>query len=882
MSSSHKRKNSHLFLQRKNSSSFNMEDIELNELGSDTHPVDNPRNVIESPLSSSTQQEYGNPNNSSTLRSRGFKGSWRKYRSLLLFTSGIVIILLLFFVPFHIVRSTAVLRENAEYRYRTRSFNVDNVLNGDFSYFEKNFHFIEPAPEKVKTHEEDPGLYLTVQENGNDDYTILAKSLYDKNFAKKLGDSKFQYQGKEYVIQKARVSYRLDKVIFATDLEPEFRHSSHGLYWICDVETGQILPISPFPSLSLTPISYAHFSPNFNFAYFVYENDLYIQNVYAKNYADKLTTDGSTNILNGKPDWIYEEEVLADEKAVWWCPDDSKLIFAKFDDSDVNTYSFPKYINNDNRFPRLEEIKYPKPGSFNPKIALYMVDLTSGVILAINPMESTEGEWGEDYILYDASWIGPKAFLFKISDRSSQKLITRVYDMEDNSIKTAYILDFNKFNGWVEKTKNIMPLPPKDEQGRPSYGYLDILPDKNGFNHIFYFANFSDTNGVQITNGDWEVANKGIVGYEYETNTVFFLANMNGPMTQRLYSVVINETSTMSRQDPNKKYDFYEFNLSPSCRYAVSKKLGPDIPVMIAGDLLDVLDADTAQDNDVLRLTDDTDLKNSLKRYDLPVTSYKSMVLDDGTEVNYVEIKPPFIDSKRKVPVLVESYAGPGSQSYFTKFNVFFQQAVSSGLNAIVILVEPRGTGGKGWKFKSWAKNKIGYWEPRDITEVTKKFLELNEQFVDKERVAIWGWSYGGFAALKTIEYDAGQTFNYAMAVAPVTNWTYYDSIYTERYMGLPKDNIKGYSDLATIKDFKLFEKIKKLFVIHGTADDNVHIQNSYEFVDHLNSLGIKNYDMHIFPDSDHSIHFHNARKIVFTKLYQWLKDAFDGRYIDQ
>ncbi|CAR28546.1 hypothetical protein ZYGR_0S01790 [Zygosaccharomyces rouxii] len=880
MSSSHKRKNSHLFLQRKNSSSFNMEDIELDQFPNDMNHIDNARIVVDPPPSPSTQ-ENGNAANIS-LRSRGIMGSWKRYRVRLMLFLGILITLLLFLVPFYIVKSTADLQKNAENRFRTRSFDIDNVLNGDFSYFEKSFHFIQPPPETVKYHEEDPGLYLSLQEDDNNDYTILAKQLYDSNFAEPLGTNKFEYESKEYVVQKVKVSYRLDRTIFATDLKAEFRHSSHGLYWIHDVETGQILPISPHPSLLLTPVSYAHFSPNFNFVYFVHDNDLYIQSLYTKNPARRLTHGGSFNILHGKPDWIYEEEVLADEKAVWWCPDDSKLIFAKFDDSEVNTYSFPKYINNGNMFPQLEEIKYPKPGSFNPKVELYMLDLNSGLIALINAMESAEGNWGEDYILYDASWVGPNAFLFKISDRSSQKLIVRIYDTKNNTIKTMYTLDFKKFDGWVEKARNVVPVPPMEEKGRPEYGYLDILPDENGFNHIFYFARFSDTKGQQITKGNWEVRNQGIVGYEYETHSVFFLSNMVGTMAQHLYTVTINSGSPgeiKTLQNPDKKEDFYEFELSPSCRYALARKLGSSVPVTIAGDLFDVLDADTAKDNNVIRLTDDNDLQKSLKRYDLPVTSYKSMVLDDGTEVNYVEIKPPFLDSKKKYPVLVESYAGPGSQSYFTKFNVFFQQAVSSGLHAIVLLVEPRGTGGKGWKFKSWAKNKIGYWEPRDITEVTRQFITLNHQFVDKERVAIWGWSYGGFAALKTIEYDAGQTFNYAMAVAPVTNWTYYDSIYTERYMGLPKENIQGYSDRASIRDFKSFEKIEKLLVIHGTADDNVHIQNSYEFVDHLNSLGIKNYDMHIFPDSDHTIHFHNAQKVVFTKLYQWLKDAFAGHF---
>lgn len=854
-----------------------MENIELTQFPDNLNNAEGSSIVVDPPSPSAQENGYTN-----SLRSRGILGSWKRYRARFILCLFLILALIIFVVPFRIVKSTADLQKHAANRFEARSFNIDNVLNGDFSYSEKAFHFIQPPPETVKSHEEDPGFYLALREDGDSGYTLLAKQLYDKNFVKELGQNKFRFEGREYVVQKARVSYRLDRLILGTNMSSEFRHSSRGLYWIYDVETSKIWPISPYPSLELTLISYAYFSPNYNFAYFVHDNDLYIQSLYTKSYADKLSSGGSVNTFYGKPDWIYEEEVLADEKAVWWCPDDSKLVFAKFDDSEVNSYSFPKYLIPEHRYPQMQEIKYPKPGSSNPKVELYLFDSKSRVISLINTMDSAEGDWDQDYILYEASWIGPQAFLFKIADRSSQKLIVRLYDSENSSIRTLYTVDAERFNGWIEKSRNVFPLPPSQARDTPEYGYLDVLPDESGYNHIFYFPEYTDTEGIQITRGNWEVANTGLLGYEYDSNSIFFLANMVGPMAQHLYSKPLNgedPTQVKTLQNPEKKDQFYEFELSASCRYAVAKKLGSGVPITIAGDLLDVLDADTTNNNDVLRLTDDSYLQKSLTRYDLPITSYKSMVLDDGVEVNYVEIKPPFLDSTKKYPVLVESYAGPGSQSYFTKFNVFFQQAVSSGLHSIVLLIEPRGTGGKGWKFKSWAKNKIGYWEPRDVTEVTKKFIKLNEPFVDKERVAIWGWSYGGFAALKTIEYDAGQTFNYAMAVAPVTNWTYYDSIYTERYMGTPKENPQGYNEFAVVKNFRSFKKIRKLLVVHGTADDNVHIQNSYEFVDHLNSLGINNYDMHIFPDSDHTIHFHNAQTIVFTKLYQWLKDAFSGHF---
>ena len=210
-------------------------------------------------------------------------------------------------------------------------------------------------------------------------------------------------------------------------------------------------------------------------------------------------------------------------------------------------------------------------------------------------------------------------------------------------------------------------------------------------------------------------------------------------------------------------------------RYAVSKKLGPGPPVKVAGPLTEVLDLANVNGDSVVQLTRDRKFKETIKNYDLPITSYKSMVLSDGIEVNYIEIKPANLDPKKKYPILVNIYGGPGSQSFTTKSSLAFEQSVASGLDVIILQIEPRGTGGKGWSFRSWARGKLGFWEPRDIIEVTKKFLQKNKPHIDENKVAIWGWSYGGFVSLKTVELDNGETFKYSMAVAPVTNWTLYD-----------------------------------------------------------------------------------------------------------
>lgn len=759
-------------------------------------------------------------------------------------------------------------------------FTIDDVLNGDFLNDETTFRFVRP-PGLIQEQDSDPGLYLTTETDSEAKTRFIARQLYHVDFKEDLGANQFSYEGSHYTVESVKVNHRLDRMILGTELQPEFRHSSNGYYFIRDTEMGTVKPITPLESGKLARISYAHFSPNYNYIYFVYGNNLYIQSVYSSGTPKQITVDGSADILNGKPDWVYEEEILASEQAVWWSPDDAKLIFAKFNDTNVQSYRLSKFTSDTN-YPPSTEIKYPRPGTANPEVELYMFDMTEGVLYMLNKLNLNDDESGTvDTILYDADWLNADSFMFKITDRSSKEMSVKVYNAKLNTLKNTRSINSDAYGGWIEKTKKVLPIPPNEAKDRKVPGYVDVQVDDNGFNHLFYFTSDTSSEGLQITQGNWEITGDGIVGYEYETDTIYFTANHIGSMSQHLYAVSLDpqtEAHLMVLQDPTR-HDFYDFQLSSSGRYALMKMLGPDAPFTAAGTLSEVLDHKKINKEHSVILTDNESLEKTLEKYSLPSKSFKSLLTEDGATLDYVEIKPAHMDPKKKYPVLVSVYGGPGSRTYTRKFSVFFEQAVASGLDAVVLEIEPRSAGGQGWKYKSMAKEKLGYWEPRDIAYVTRTFIQHNEANIDKERVAIWGWSYGGYTSLKTIEYDQGETFKYMMAVAPVTNWTLYNSFYTERYMDQPSENPIGYSDIAVVKDLEPFSKLERFAVMHGTADDNVHIQNTYQFVDKLNIQGIKNYDMHIFPDSDHSIRHHNAQRIIFERLYTWLGDAFSGRF---
>jgi dipeptidyl aminopeptidase len=274
-------------------------------------------------------------------------------------------------------------------------------------------------------------------------------------------------------------------------------------------------------------------------------------------------------------------------------------------------------------------------------------------------------------------------------------------------------------------------------------------------------------------------------------------------------------------------------------------------------------------------LEDNRALASMASSHELPHKIYQNVTIDNYT-LQVVERRPPHFDPEKQYPVLFYLYGGPGSQQVSRRFQVDFQSYIASSLGYIVVTVDGRGTGFIGRKARTIVRNELGKYEARDQIETAK--IWAAKPYVDASRMAIWGWSYGGFMTLKVLEQDAGQTFRYGMAVAPVTDWRFYDSIYTERYMRTPQHNPDGY-DRTAISNVTAIAQNVRFLIMHGVADDNVHMQNTLTLLDKFDLAGIENYDVHFFPDSDHSIFFHNANHIVYDKLSKWLVNAFNGEW---
>ena len=333
----------------------------------------------------------------------------------------------------------------------------------------------------------------------------------------------------------------------------------------------------------------------------------------------------------------------------------------------------------------------------------------------------------------------------------------------------------------------------------------------------------------------------------------------------------------------------YDITFSSNCKYALLTYEGPGIPFQKIIELNPSKSDDKVIGNKIGKtlyyLEKNKILENKLKSFSIPKKTFKELNLgkdDNGNDfiVNAIEILPDGFNEtlKNYYPLFFSPYGGPNSQQVIQKFSIGFNEIIASQLNAIVVVVDGRGTGYKGVSFRSLVRGNLGEYEA--IDQINTAALYFKKEYVDCDKVAIFGWSYGGYLTLKTLERDAGKTFKYGLSVAPVTDWRLYDSVYTERYMYTPQENLDGYKK-SSVNNVTSIGQARRFLLIHGTGDDNVHFQHSLVFLDQLNQANIENYDIHIFPDSDHAIRYHNANVIVYDKLLDWTKNAFTGKFLD-
>ena len=591
--------------------------------------------------------------------------------------------------------------------------------------------------------------------------------------------------------------------------EPIYRHSYTTDYYLKDADG--LRPILT----DLSDTRDASFSPDGRTIAFSSGNNLYLYDIVGDSVRP-ITTDGAWNrIINGTTDWVYEEE-CAFTKAYAFSPDGQKIAYLRFDESLVPVFEMMRYDGK--LYNEAYSFKYPKAGDANSVVDLYVHDLKTG--------ETERVDVGPDrgqYIL-QPEWTPDGRLCFQRMNRR-QNHFEAVLCNPDGTQQVIYDERSPKYVDHLNKTFYFL------EDGRR---FIVREETSTGYMHLYLYG---IGQGVlhPITQGEWEVTD--FVGLRGDK--VYYISTESSPLKRDLYRVGL-DGKHKERLTPGDGY----YSIYPSADLSYYICEGGDSSAPGRTDVFN------AAGKRVRTLYDNAPLKEALAEAGLPVREFFTFTTERGDELNGYMLKPLDFDPAKRYPVLLTQYSGPGSQQVAEGWGPDWEDAlVTHGY--IVVCVDPRGTGYRGEEFKKLTYGNLGRLEVED--QISTARYMARQSYVDPARIGIYGWSYGGFMALGCAFRGEG-LFKMAIAVAPVTSWRYYDSIYTENFNGLPDDYPKGYDDNSPVNLAHLFrDDSTRLLIVHGTADDNVHFQNTMEMARALNKLG-KQYDMMVYPDQNHSM----------------------------
>jgi dipeptidyl-peptidase-4 len=602
-----------------------------------------------------------------------------------------------------------------------------------------------------------------------------------------------------------------NKILFPTDEEPIYRHSSKANYYFYDLTTGKLTFLSKAGKQRL-----ATFSPDGTKIAFVRDNNLFMVDI-PTGKEQQITTDGKINeIINGATDWVYEEE-FEFSQAFFWSPDSKKIAYYRFDESNVKEYQLTYYGD---LYPEQYKYKYPKPGEDNSKISIFVWNADSG--------KSTRVDIGQEQDIYipRVKWTeDPNVLAFYRMNRHQNKLELLLSDAVSGTSHVIY----------SEENKTYIEINDHWHFLKNNSGFL-LTSEKDGFRHIYLYT-MEGKLIRQLTSGKWEVTD--IAGIDEQNNKLYYVSTEVSPLERNVYSIGL-DGKKKTCLIPKKGYNVPEF--SSKCIYFINRWSDINTPPVSTVCKSDGTEIRTIQDN--------AKLKETLKDYGYSKAEFFTFQTADGIDLNGWMLKPAGFDSLKKYPVLFTIYGGPGSQTVMNLWGMVSSWDQLLAQNGIILVsVDNRGTGGRGEGFKKCTYLELGKYETLDQIEAAKYLGSLS--FVDKDRIGMWGWSFGGYMTLSCLTIGADY-FKMGVAVAPVTNWKYYDNIYTERFMQTPKENSQGYESNSPINHAS--EMKGKLLIIHGMADDNVHTQNSIDFITALVAAN-KQFDMQFYPNSNHGIY---------------------------
>lgn len=611
------------------------------------------------------------------------------------------------------------------------------------------------------------------------------------------------------------------------ETEPIYRRSYKAAVYDYDVRRNYIKPITDSKEKVMIPT----FSPDGRMCAFVKDNNIWIRK-FDFDTEVQVTKDGALNkILNGTTDWVYEEE-FAVTNLMAWSPDSEYLAYVRTDETEVPEYSMQVY--GDGLYPSYYNFKYPKAGQKNSTVSVkaYSVQTRDTKHLDV-PMD------GDGYI--------PRITF----TRNASQLAVMTLNRHQNIFNMYYVNPKSGVSRLILREENECYV---DSEWLSSIHFLSngftYVSEQDGYAHIYLYS----PTGVlqkQITQGNWDVTR--LIGYDEATKNTYYESAEESPLRRAVYK--IDAKGVKTRLTPEEGTNSAAF--SANYAYFVNRYSNANTPMRIT--------VNETKSRKVLRtLQDNAELRERLAQYRFGKKEFFTLTTKSGFELNAWMVKPANFDESKKYPVMMTQYSGPNSQQVLDSYSFDWEQYLAAN-GIIVVCVDGRGTGARGEAFRKCTYLRMGEKESQDQVEAAQALGQY--PYVDAGRMAIWGWSFGGYNTLMALSVGHG-TFKVGIAVAPPTDWKYYDTVYTERYMRTPQENFDGYAATSPLKKVKDLEG--KLLLIHGTADDNVHFMQSMEYAEALVQAG-KQFDMHVYKDRNHGISGGNTRYHLYTKMSNYL-----------
>ena len=626
-------------------------------------------------------------------------------------------------------------------------------------------------------------------------------------------------------------------ILIQTETKPIYRRSFTAVYYIYNVRNNKLEPLS-----NNGPQQVPLFSPDGNQIAFVRNNNIYLVKLLFNNSESQVTKDGEYNkVLNGIPDWVYEEE-FGFNRAFDFSADSKMLAYIRFDESAVKMFSFPWYKGMAPERMQYEtylgsyDYKYPKSGMQNSLVSVHTFDIKSKVTRTMDLQLDKE-----DYIPRIRFTSDPEKLAIMVLNRHQNRFDLYFANPRSTLCKVAI--------------RDEAPQYIK-EQAYANIEFFDknivMMSERDGYNHLYLYT-IGGNLVKQITKGDFEV--KDFLGWDQNANVFYYTSNEESPLRTAVYKIDAKgkKTKLSTRVGTNSAI------FSHSMKYYINTYSSISTPTRIT--------INNNQGKELKTLMDNAALKEKVARLNMPIKEFFTFTTSDGVKLNGWMMKPANFNPNKKYPVIMHQYSGPGSQQVIDRWNIGsfsdggMFEAYMCDKGFVMVCVDGRGTGGRGAAFEKCTYMFLGVKEAKDQVETAKYLGTL--PFVDKNKIGIWGWSFGGYTTLMSMS-EGTPVFRAGVAIAAPSDWKFYDTVYTERFMRTPKENGDGYAaSSAILRADKLHGS---LLLIHGTADDNVHFQNCAEYSEALVQAN-KQFDMQIYTNRNHGIAGGNTRNHLMNRV---------------